>query len=102
MNEKFEKIVDRLLKGQWSERVIRKVHEQEKKIRERKNLAHHNLVVVAKRKLEEILDGGVQAKYARETLTAFEYAESHNHFQTGASMLDDIITHQKIDFNDYE
>lgn len=101
MNEKFEKIVDWILKGQLSEKDIKKAHEQEKKIRETKNVPHHNFVIVTKRKLEEIFSGRVHTKYAREALTALEYANSHYNVVTGASLLDDIVTNQRIVFNNY-
>lgn len=102
MNEKFEDVLDKLLKGEWSGSVIRKVHRQEKKIRGEKNVPHFNLEGVARRKLEEIFKSGrVNPKYAREVLTALEYSQRVYHYRTGASLLDDIETNQRIVFNNY-
>ncbi|MCY9373428.1 hypothetical protein [Bacillus haynesii] len=86
-----------------SEQVLKKIHAQEGKIRGTKNVPDNILVANAKKELEEIFSGGrrVNPKYARETLIALNYARENHHFTTGRSMLDDIINHKRIVFNNY-
>ncbi|MCT6684609.1 hypothetical protein N0B21_20725 [Bacillus velezensis] len=97
----FKDVLDKLLKGEYSARTIRKAHSQEKKIRGVKNVPHYDLEETARRKLEEILDGGVQYKYARETLIALQYCSNHHHYLTDALLIDDIVSHKRITFNNY-
>ncbi|WP_225230246.1 hypothetical protein [Ureibacillus galli] len=67
-----------------------------------KNVPHYNLEEAARRKLEEIFDAGnVHNKYARETLIALQYCSNHHHYLTDALLLDDIVNHKRIVFNNY-
>lgn len=86
-----------------TEKILKKIHAQEEKIKESKINPHNREIVTAQRELEGIFDGDgrVNPKYAKETIIAYEYSKSHQHFQTGESMLADIIADKRIDFNDY-
>lgn len=101
MSAEFEDVLDKLLKGEYSARTIRKIHSQEKKIRGVKNVPHCDLEETARRKLEEIFNAGVHSKYAREVLTVLEYSNNHNHYKTDALLIDDIVNHKRIVFNNY-
>ncbi|MGN7311553.1 hypothetical protein ACTHQ4_10695 [Alkalicoccobacillus gibsonii] len=86
-----------------SEKHLRKIHLQEKKIGGIKNVPHYSLIASTKKELEAIFlgSGRINPKYAKETLIALDYAKNHYHYITGFSMLNDIVTHQKIVFNNY-
>lgn len=97
----FQKEVDSLLVEKFSKKSLEKVHEQYGKIQGTITIPHHNYVSTAKRALERVFPGFVHLKYARETLIAFQYCDNHYHHLTGTSMLEDIISNVRIDFNDY-
>ena len=84
-----------------SKQHLKQLHKKWKKIYGSITVPHHSLVAKGKKELEAIFQGPVQYKYSREILQALDYARSNYHFITGRSMLDDIISHKRIDFNDY-
>lgn len=97
----YKKEADDLLVKKYSKETLKKVHAQYKKIYGDVTFPHFNFVYVAKLALEEVFSGKVHLKYAKETLISLKYAENHIHFQTGGTMLDDIISGQRINFNNY-
>ncbi|GLJ04295.1 hypothetical protein [Bacillus sp. YKCMOAS1] len=102
MNLNFEGVLGKLLQGEYSARTIRKVHGQERKIRGIKNIPHYDLEETARKKLEEIFNAGkVYGKYARETLCALQYCSNHHHYLTDSLLIDDIVDHKRIVFNNY-
>ncbi|WP_332238479.1 hypothetical protein [Sporolactobacillus sp. KGMB 08714] len=87
---------------EMSAKQVKKLHEEGGKISGVPVVSpHHVDVVNAQERLETIFEGRVNGKYVKETLIAKEYAESHHHFQTGSTLLDDIEQGKTIDFNDY-
>lgn len=84
-----------------SKQELKQLHKKWKRIYGTITVPHHSLVVNGRKELEMIFQGPVQFKYTREMLQALDYARSTYHFLTHRSMLDDIVSHKRIDFNDY-
>lgn len=84
-----------------SKQHLKQLHKKWKRIYGTITVPSHSLIAKGRKELEAIFHGSVHSKYTREILQALDYARNHYHFLTGASMLDDIISHKRIDFNDY-
>ncbi|MBR0622137.1 MULTISPECIES: hypothetical protein [Bacillus] len=80
---------------------LKQLHKIWRKIKGDITVPHQILVVKGKRELEEIFQASVHFKYTREILQALDHAKSNYHEFTGISMLDDIISHKRIFFNNY-
>lgn len=101
LEKDFQKEVDSLLVEKFSKRILKKVHGKYKKIQGTITIPHHNYVSTAKRALENIFPGSVHLGFAEKTLIALRYSETHHHYLTQSSMLDDIINGERIIFNNY-
>lgn len=93
----------RNLKG-LSELTLRKLHEQKNKITEPITIPHTSDTVKAKEELEKNFtgEGKVHFSFAEDTLIAFRYAETHFHYITGNSLINDIEAGISIVFNNYK
>lgn len=86
------------------ELTLRKLQEQKKKITESITIPHTSDTVKAKEELEAIFtgEGKVNFTFAEDTLIAFRYAETHFHYITGNSLINDIEAGISIVFNNYK
>lgn len=88
-----------------TEENLKKIHIQEKKITGEKETPRNHVAAEAKIELEDIYTGSadsrINEKYAKETLIAYEYSKTKFHYNTGNSMLKDIVNGKKIYFFHY-
>lgn len=98
----YKKEVADLLVGKYDVEQIKKLHSKWKLMNEETvTFPHQNFVSKAKEALEEVFTGLVQLKYSGEVLVLLKYSHNVYHFNTGVSLLDDIVSKKRIVFNNY-
>lgn len=86
-----------------SEDSLRKIYAQEKKITGMKKLPHNSLIAAVLPVMESKYSGigKIHPSYIEKVLTGLDYAKSHREYRTGRTMLEDIVSGQRLYFNDY-
>lgn len=59
-------------------------------------------ILDGRKELETNLGGRVHKTYTKNVLIAYHYSDSHLHYKTGNSMLNDINNNKKIYMNSYK